>query len=104
MRFQSLRTLLTQLFQCDGVTPCTRCTSDDAICTYGKHEKVRQNSFSRRVSLRSETINFSYRQFWLTVYSYVQMLERQHVQLIAGLQELYRRTQKATDGQGLLWN
>ncbi|KAL6718993.1 Fluconazole resistance protein 1 [Lecanora helva] len=58
--------------KCDGVTPCTRCKSDDAICAYGKHKK------SDKIVFRK---------------GYVQMLERQQAQLIAGLQELYRRTQ-----------
>lgn len=62
--------------KCDGATPCTRCKSDDAICAYGKHKK------SDKTVFRS---------------GYVQMLERSHAQLTAGLQELYRRTQ---NGEG----
>ncbi|KAL2046311.1 hypothetical protein N7G274_001758 [Stereocaulon virgatum] len=58
--------------KCDGASPCSRCKSDDAICAYGKHKK------SDKIVFRK---------------GYVQMLERQHTQLIAGLQELYRRIQ-----------
>ena len=36
----------------------------------------------------------------LTIYSYVQMLERQHGQLSAGLQELYRRAQSCRSWTG----
>ena len=38
--------------------------------------------------------------FVLTIDSYVQMLERQHAQLIGGLQELYRRTQNGDGWTG----
>ncbi|KAK0513190.1 hypothetical protein JMJ35_004176 [Cladonia borealis] len=58
--------------ECDGTNPCTRCKNDDAICAYGKHRKSDKTVFRR---------------------GYVQMLERQHTELIAGLQELYRRIQ-----------
>ena len=48
--------------------------------------------------LSLQAYRFSRRQsFLLTIYSYVQMLERQQAQLIAGLQEFYRRTQ---NGEG----
>ncbi|KAL2054257.1 hypothetical protein ABVK25_005398 [Lepraria finkii] len=56
----------------NGSSPCTRCKSDDAICAYGKHKKSDKAVFRK---------------------GYVQMLEFQHTQLIAGLQELYRRIQ-----------
>ncbi len=66
-----------------------------------KAQEVRQDSLSIRVSSRSELTDTSYcRVFSLTIYSYVQMLERQHAQLIAGLQELYHRTQNGDGWTG----
>ena len=59
-----------------------------------KAQKVRQNSFPNRVSfLPKPTDSHWCNLLPLTICSYVQMLERSHAQLTAGLQELYRRTQ-----------
>ncbi|KAL9044414.1 MAG: hypothetical protein Q9206_007393, partial [Seirophora lacunosa] len=57
---------------CDGQTPCSRCRSDDAICSYARHQH-----FDKIV----------YRK------GYVQMLERQQAQLTAGVQTLYAMVQ-----------
>ncbi|KAL8899885.1 MAG: hypothetical protein Q9207_005972 [Kuettlingeria erythrocarpa] len=59
--------------KCDGHSPCSRCRSDDAICAYVKHQQ-----FDKIV----------YRK------GYVQMLERQQAQLIAGIQKFHSMTQK----------
>ncbi|KAI9738360.1 MAG: hypothetical protein M1834_008861 [Cirrosporium novae-zelandiae] len=49
--------------KCDGANPCSRCRTDNAICVFGERKK------------------------------YVEMLEQQQAQLVAGLQEMYRRAQ-----------
>ncbi|KAM0795398.1 hypothetical protein BDR22DRAFT_871566 [Usnea florida] len=67
--------------KCDGTTPCTRCQSDDAICAYGIQRKSDKTTVIRS--------------------GYVQLLERQHAQLTAGLHELYRRTQNGGTWTGL---
>ncbi|KAL8759338.1 MAG: hypothetical protein Q9184_003652 [Pyrenodesmia sp. 2 TL-2023] len=59
--------------KCDGHSPCSRCRSDDAICAYVKHQQ-----FDKIV----------YRK------GYVQMLERQQAQLIAGVQKFHSIAQK----------
>lgn len=82
--------------QCDGATPCTRCKSDDAICAYGKHKKTDKIVF-RKGFATSVRCAPAMHCADIMIDSYVQMLERQHAQLIAGVQELYRCTQ---NGQG----
>ena len=64
-----------------------------------KAQKVRQDCISQRVFSPSLSI-FCLQNQSLIVPSYVQMLERQHAQLIAGLQELYRRTQSGEGWTG----
>ncbi|KAI9882190.1 MAG: hypothetical protein M1823_006068 [Watsoniomyces obsoletus] len=55
--------------KCDGGNPCGRCKSDDAICFFGERKR------STKVYPKG----------------YVEMLEQQQAQIVAGLQELYRR-------------
>ncbi|RMD41559.1 hypothetical protein DV735_g3567, partial [Chaetothyriales sp. CBS 134920] len=62
--------------QCDGASPCSRCKADNAICVFGDRKKSHDKVYPK---------------------GYVEMLETQQAQLVAGLQELYRRTQ---NGQG----
>ncbi|EXJ94674.1 hypothetical protein A1O1_03071 [Capronia coronata CBS 617.96] len=62
--------------KCDGATPCSRCKADNAICVFGERKKSQDKVYPK---------------------GYVEMLESQQAQLVAGLQELYRRTQ---NGQG----
>lgn len=71
------------------------------MCVW-KAQEVGQDSLPIRVSFASEHADFSCcKVFALTIHSYVQMLERQHAQLIAGLQELYRRMQNGDGWPGL---
>lgn len=61
-----------------------------------KAQEVRQNSLPIRVSFFPKPTDSAWcTSLPLTIYSYVQMLERSHAQLTAGLQELYRRTQNS---------
>ncbi|KAI5302072.1 hypothetical protein KEM56_001066 [Ascosphaera pollenicola] len=62
--------------KCDGANPCGRCRSDNAICVFGERKKAHDKVYPK---------------------GYVEMLEQQQSQLVAGLQELYRRTR---EGQG----
>lgn len=70
------------------------------MCVW-KAQEVRQDSVPIRVSFASEPTDFlRCESFSLIIYSYVQMLERQHAQLITGLQEFYRRTQNSAGWTG----
>ncbi|KAI9823280.1 MAG: hypothetical protein M1832_002504 [Thelocarpon impressellum] len=62
--------------KCDGATPCSRCRSDNAICVFGERKKSHDKVYPK---------------------GYVEMLEQQQAQLVAGLQDLYRRIH---DGSG----
>ncbi|RMZ82287.1 hypothetical protein DV738_g1871, partial [Chaetothyriales sp. CBS 135597] len=62
--------------KCDGASPCSRCKADNAICVFGDRKKSHDKVYPK---------------------GYVEMLETQQAQLVAGLQELYRRSQ---NGQG----
>ncbi|KIX00931.1 uncharacterized protein Z518_09996 [Rhinocladiella mackenziei CBS 650.93] len=62
--------------KCDGASPCSRCKADNAICVFGERKKSHDKVYPK---------------------GYVEMLESQQAQLVAGLQELYKRTQ---NGQG----
>ncbi|KAL9018252.1 MAG: hypothetical protein Q9185_004418 [Variospora sp. 1 TL-2023] len=59
--------------KCDGRTPCSRCRSDDAICSYARHQHFDKILYRK---------------------GYVQMLERQQAQLTAGVQTLYALVQR----------
>ncbi|KAI4852084.1 hypothetical protein E4T45_04843 [Aureobasidium sp. EXF-8846] len=56
--------------KCDGSHPCTRCKADNAICVFGERKKSHDKIYPK---------------------GYVEMLEQQQAQLVAGLQETYRR-------------
>ncbi|EER23144.1 hypothetical protein D8B26_001218 [Coccidioides posadasii str. Silveira] len=62
--------------KCDGNSPCQRCKSDNTICKFGERKKAQDKVYPK---------------------GYVEMLEEQQKQLVAGLQQLYRR---ARDGEG----
>ncbi|KIW75101.1 hypothetical protein Z517_11872 [Fonsecaea pedrosoi CBS 271.37] len=62
--------------KCDGASPCSRCKADNAICVFGERKKSHDKVYPK---------------------GYVEMLESQQAQLVAGLQELYKRMQ---NGQG----
>ncbi|KZF18878.1 hypothetical protein L228DRAFT_251744 [Xylona heveae TC161] len=62
--------------KCDGASPCSRCQTDNAICVFGERRKSHDKVYPK---------------------GYVEMLERQQAQLVAGLQELYKRS---LSGQG----
>ncbi|KAK2757872.1 hypothetical protein FQN54_004278 [Arachnomyces sp. PD_36] len=55
--------------KCDGASPCGRCKSDNAICVFGERKKAHDKVYPK---------------------GYVEMLEQQQSQLVAGLQESYR--------------
>ncbi|KAF2100075.1 hypothetical protein NA57DRAFT_75579 [Rhizodiscina lignyota] len=56
--------------KCDGASPCSRCRADNAICVFGERKKSHDKVYPK---------------------GYVEMLEQQQSQLVAGLRELYRR-------------
>lgn len=56
--------------KCDGSSPCSRCRIDNAICVFGERKKSHDKVYPK---------------------GYVEMLEQQQSQLVAGLQETYRR-------------
>ncbi|KAF2704192.1 hypothetical protein K504DRAFT_390800 [Pleomassaria siparia CBS 279.74] len=62
--------------KCDGASPCSRCKADNAICVFGERKKAQDKVYPK---------------------GYVEMLEQQQAQLVAGLRELYSRLQ---GGQG----
>ncbi|KAF2018314.1 C6 transcription factor-like protein [Aaosphaeria arxii CBS 175.79] len=62
--------------KCDGASPCSRCKADNAICVFGERKKSQDKVYPK---------------------GYVEMLEQQQSQLVAGLRELYSRLQT---GQG----
>lgn len=62
--------------KCDGASPCSRCKADNAICVFGERKKSQDKVYPK---------------------GYVEMLEQQQSQLVAGLRELYTRLQM---GQG----
>ncbi|KAK2811407.1 hypothetical protein FQN49_008458 [Arthroderma sp. PD_2] len=55
--------------KCDGVVPCSRCQIDNMVCEFGERKKTQDRVYPK---------------------GYVEMLEHQQVQLVSGLQELYR--------------
>ncbi|KAF2793690.1 hypothetical protein K505DRAFT_325306 [Melanomma pulvis-pyrius CBS 109.77] len=68
--------------KCDGASPCSRCKADNAICVFGERKKAQDKVYPK---------------------GYVEMLEQQQTQLVAGLRELYSRLQggQAWPGQPL---
>ncbi|ORX98615.1 hypothetical protein BCR34DRAFT_147492 [Clohesyomyces aquaticus] len=58
--------------KCDGASPCSRCKADNAICVFGERKKSQDKVYPK---------------------GYVEMLEQQQAQLVAGLRELYNRLQ-----------
>ncbi|KAI9685431.1 MAG: hypothetical protein M1822_004562 [Bathelium mastoideum] len=56
--------------KCDGANPCSRCKTDNAICVFGERKKSHDKVYPK---------------------GYVEMLEQQQTQLVAGLQDMYRR-------------
>ncbi|GAM85341.1 hypothetical protein ANO11243_033480 [Dothideomycetidae sp. 11243] len=60
--------------KCDGSSPCSRCRIDNAICVFGERKKSHDKVYPK---------------------GYVEMLEQQQSQLVAGLQETYRRLMSA---------
>ncbi|KAF1808645.1 hypothetical protein P152DRAFT_215462 [Eremomyces bilateralis CBS 781.70] len=64
--------------KCDGATPCSRCKADNAICVFGERKRVHDKVYPK---------------------GYVEMLEQQQAQLVAGLRELYHRLQPGCERQ-----
>ncbi|KAF2869078.1 hypothetical protein BDV95DRAFT_609324 [Massariosphaeria phaeospora] len=56
--------------KCDGSSPCSRCKADNAICVFGERKKSQDKVHPK---------------------GYVEMLEQQQTQLVAGVRELYAR-------------
>ncbi|KAK5082090.1 Fluconazole resistance protein 1 [Lithohypha guttulata] len=65
--------------KCDGASPCGRCRADNAICVFGERKKSHDKVYPK---------------------GYVEMLESQQAQLVAGIQELYRRLQVGEGWEG----
>ncbi|KAK8190890.1 hypothetical protein BKA81DRAFT_285835, partial [Phyllosticta paracitricarpa] len=66
--------------KCDGSSPCGRCKADNAICVFGERKKSHDKVYPK---------------------GYVEMLEQQQNQLVAGLRELYRRLQTGEGWPGM---
>lgn len=62
--------------KCDGASPCSRCRANNAICFFGERKKSQDKVYPK---------------------GYIELLEQQQAQLVAGLQVLYNRLQS---GQG----
>lgn len=65
--------------KCDGSSPCSRCKADNSICVFGERKKSHDKVYPK---------------------GYVEMLEQQQSQLVSGMQELYRRLEKAKAWEG----
>ncbi|KAF1946470.1 hypothetical protein EJ02DRAFT_367221 [Clathrospora elynae] len=65
--------------KCDGSSPCSRCKADNAICVFGERKKSHDKVYPK---------------------GYVEMLEQQQTQLVAGLRELYSRLQRGESWPG----
>jgi len=65
--------------KCDGSNPCSRCKVDNAICVFGERKKSHDKVYPK---------------------GYVEMLEQQQSQLVAGIREMYRRLQNGDDWPG----
>ncbi|KAH6010155.1 hypothetical protein HBI83_168320 [Parastagonospora nodorum] len=65
--------------KCDGASPCSRCKADNAICVFGERKKSQDKVYPK---------------------GYVEMLEQQQTQLVAGLRELYSRLQMGESWPG----
>ncbi|KAI0606035.1 C6 transcription factor (Fcr1) [Pyrenophora tritici-repentis] len=65
--------------KCDGASPCSRCKADNAICVFGERKKSQDKVYPK---------------------GYVEMLEQQQSQLVAGLRELYTRLQRGESWPG----
>lgn len=65
--------------KCDGASPCSRCKADNAICVFGERKKSQDKVYPK---------------------GYVEMLEQQQTQLVAGLRELYTRLQQGQSWPG----
>lgn len=93
--------------KCDGSSPCSRCKSDNAICVFGERKKSHDKIYPKGCVLLLRTrLQFATcraiphptcQPMLIYPRSYVEMLENQQSQLVAGLQELYKRVQ---NGQG----
>merc|ERR1711977_90288 len=68
--------------KCHGETPCDRCRRDNAICVFRSPEKVHQKGYT---------------------VEYIGLLEKQQMQLVLGLQEMYRRTLSGQGSSVHLW-
>jgi len=55
--------------KCNGLSPCSRCKADNAICVFGERKKSHDKIYPK---------------------GYVEMLEQQQSQLVAGLREMYK--------------
>lgn len=55
--------------KCDGANPCSRCKIDNAICVFGERKKSHDRVYPK---------------------GYVEMLEHQQSQIVAGLRQTYR--------------
>ncbi|KAJ5801846.1 uncharacterized protein N7503_004296 [Penicillium pulvis] len=56
--------------KCDGLSPCSRCRADDAVCLFGQRKKTHEKVYPK---------------------GYAEMLEQQQAWLVHGLREFYRR-------------
>jgi len=56
--------------KCDGMNPCSRCKADNAICVFGERKKSHDKVYPK---------------------GYVEMLEQQQSQLVAGVRTMYQK-------------
>jgi hypothetical protein len=74
--------------QCDGASPCSRCKADNAICVFGERKKAQDKVYPKGYAAKvHHCLTAS------DLHRYVEMLEQQQTQLVAGLRELYSRLQ-----------
>lgn len=65
--------------KCDGASPCSRCKAGNTICMFGERKRLHNKTYPK---------------------GYVEMLEQQRTQLVAGLQQLYSRLQNRQEWPG----
>ncbi|KAK4982947.1 Fluconazole resistance protein 1 [Elasticomyces elasticus] len=66
--------------KCDGSHPCSRCRTDNAICTFGDRKKSHDRIYPK---------------------GYVEVLEQQQIQLVTCIQLMYQRMQSGEGWPGL---
>lgn len=86
---------------CDGSSPCGRCQSDNAICVFGERKKAQDKIYPKGFVSNLPMERFQCRaNAVINDDSYVEMLEQQQNQLVAGLQALYALVTSSASWKG----